>query len=174
MTDANRIVILKPGDILHIGNVGTLDADTLDSLPDTLSPLAKALGLATVTVFEHDIQATASEPATPQPDAVVLRVFDREAVTRHRAELASWLQANGLDHTMVAADWLTIEQAGDLRFIRYLAFRMSANGHKVVDPRDAHRAWTVERVAPLVVDLDLPGAANMTEGDRPQGRDGQP
>lgn len=159
MSDSNRIVVLKPGDVLLVGNVGTLDADALGSLPDMLSPLVKALGLANVTMFEHDIQTAASEPTTPESDAVVLRVFNHEAVTRHRAELAHWLQANGIDNAKVALDWLTIEQAGDLRFIRYPAFRMAADGRPLVDPRDHTRAWTVERIAPLVVDLELPGAS---------------
>lgn len=164
-TDATRTVVLKPGDVLLIGNVGQLDDETLAGLPDTLGPLAQALGLGTVTVFEHDIHLTAATPVTPLPDAVVLTVFYREAVARHREELAAWLSANGIDPMTVADGWLSIEQDGDQRFIRYPAYRLTHDGRRLRDPRDPDRAWTVERTSPLAIDLDLPEARTATERD---------
>jgi hypothetical protein len=156
MTDATRTVVLKPGDTLLIGNAGQLDQEHYDLLPEALTPLVQALGLSTVTVFDTDIEAAAVAPSAPLPDAVVLRVFDYEAMAQHSKALADWIEANGIDPHTVSPEWLTIEQAGDQRFIRYPMLRRTEGGRLVTDPRCLDRVWTVERVTPLVIDLDLP------------------
>ncbi|MEU5442755.1 MULTISPECIES: hypothetical protein [Streptomyces] len=157
MTDPadTRAVLLKPGDALLIGNVGTHEATALADLVEALAIVRQALGLSTVTVFGDDIEMAAAAPVVPASDAVVLRVFDREAVAEHRAELAEWLTSNGIDPSHVAADWLSIEQAGDHQLVRYPAYRLDQDGRHLRDPRARDRAWTVERVSPLVKPLSL-------------------
>ncbi|MDX3747464.1 hypothetical protein [Streptomyces sp. AK08-02] len=159
MTDTSaRTVVLKPGDVLLVGNVGAMGEEAADALHEGLTQLRFALGLSSVAVFEQGIEAAALAPVVPMPDAVVLRLFGREALAEQREALAAWLKANGIDPDAVAADWLSIERAADQRLIRYEAFRLTKDGRRLRDPRDGDRAWTVERVAPLVVDLDLPAA----------------
>ena len=165
MTDHARTVLLKPGDTLLIGNTGDLDDETLAELPAVLASLRHALALTTVTVFEQDIEVAAVTSVRPAPDAVVLRVFDRTAVAQHRAVLAAWLSANHIDPHTVADTWLSIEQTASLRFIRYEAYRLDDAGCRLIDPRDPDRAWTVERVSPLVIDLDLPAGQTATDRD---------
>lgn len=165
MTDHARTVLLKPGDTLLIGNTGDLDDETLAELPAVLASLRHALALANVTVFEQDIEVAAVTPVQPAADAVVLRLFDRIAVAQHRAVLAAWLTANRIDPATVADTWLSIEQTAGLRLIRYEAYRRDDAGCKLIDPRDPDRAWTVERVSPLVIDLNLPASAPDTQRD---------
>ncbi|MDQ0933791.1 hypothetical protein [Streptomyces turgidiscabies] len=156
MTDTTRTVVLKPGDTLLIGNLGQTSEDALDALHEGATRLRSALRLADVLLFEADIDTAAVSPVTPLPDAVVLRVFDRNAVAAHRETLAAWLKTNDIDPDQVADDWLSVEQSDGLRLIRYAAYRLTEDGRRLLDPRDGNRAWTVERVSPLVVDLDLP------------------
>ncbi|MFF5186454.1 hypothetical protein ACFY30_22205 [Streptomyces sp. NPDC000345] len=165
MTDTTRAVVLKPGDALLIGNVNGLEEDALEALNDGLVQLRFALGLSSVAVFEGNIEAAALAPVTPMSDAVVVRVFDRDAVKQHRETLAKWLTTNGIDPAAVADQWLSIEQTDAGRLIRYPAYRLSEEGQRLVDPRDPGRAWTVERVSPLVIDLDLTEGQMVTQGD---------
>jgi hypothetical protein len=155
MTDASHAVVLKPGDTLLIGNLGQTSDDALDALHEGLAKLRSALGLGDVFVFERDIDAAALTPIAPLPDAAVVRVFDREALRQHRDALGPWLKVNGIDPEMVADEWLSIEEASGQRFIRYPAFRLTQDGRRLIDPRLPDRAWTVERVSPLIIDLDL-------------------
>lgn len=56
MSDETRVVLVKPGDVLLIGNVGAFDDSAMEALAVALAPLKLALGLATdVLVFEADI-----------------------------------------------------------------------------------------------------------------------
>lgn len=160
MTDA-RTVVLKPGDTLMIANLGQTAEDALDALHEGLERLRCALGLSSVVVFEADVDTTAVAPIEPLPDAVVLRVFDRESLTEHHEVLAAWVRANGIDPATVALEWLSIEQAGDRRLIRYPAFRQTPEGRHLRDPRSRGRSWTVERVVPLVIDLDWPASTDV-------------
>lgn len=164
--DAMRTVVLRPGDTLLIGNLGQTSEDALDALHEGLGQLRLALGLSSVTVFEQDVDVAAVAPVVPFPDAVVLRLFDREALAQHREVLADWLKANGIDVKTVAADWLSIEQAGAQRLIRYEAIRLNADGRRLIDPCDRHCVWTVERVSPLVVDLDVSEFDAVTASER--------
>lgn len=156
MTDTTRTVVLKPGDTLLIGNAGQLDEEAVEALHEGLTQLSSALGLSSVAVFEEGIEAAALAPVVPMSDAVVVRVIGRRAVAQHRSVLAAWLKANGIDSDNVADQWLSIEQAGDLRLIRYEAYRLTEDGRRLLDPRDSEQAWAVERVSPMVVELDLP------------------
>ncbi|MFC8429903.1 hypothetical protein [Streptomyces sp. NPDC057253] len=160
-----RTVVLKPGDVLLIGNIGVSSEDALDALHDGLLSLRHALALSSVAVFEEDINTAALAPLAPMPDAIVLRVFDRTTVPQHRAVLTAWLSANHIDPSTVASDWLSIEQEAGQRFIRYETFRLNDAGGKLIDPRDRDKAWTIERVSPLVIDLDLPAGQTVTDRD---------
>ncbi|GFH34305.1 hypothetical protein [Streptomyces pacificus] len=58
-----RVVLVKPGDLLLIGNVGELDTDTLyEQVPQLLENIKTALGLAGVVIFEGDIDLAAATP----------------------------------------------------------------------------------------------------------------
>lgn len=165
MTDASgRVVVLKPGDALYLGNLGQHDYDHV-VLTEGLRFLSEALGLTSVMVFEQDIDLAAAAPVVPASDAVVLRVFDRKAMAEHREELAAWLTANGIDPMTVADQWLSIEQAGDQRLIRYAAYRLTSDGRRLTDPRSQDYGWTVERVSPLVIDLNLSAGQTVTDRD---------
>ncbi|MEU9349041.1 hypothetical protein AB0D74_48375 [Streptomyces sp. NPDC048278] len=165
ISNAARTVVLKPGDTLLISNCGQTSEEALDALREGASRLRHALGLGEVVLFEHDIEVAALAPVTAAPDAVVLRVFDSEAVEQHRATLGTWLEANGIDPSTVVADWLSIEQAGDQRLIRYSVYRIDQDGRRLVDPRDQNQSWAVERVSPLVVDLHLSAGQMLTKRD---------
>lgn len=66
MTDT-RIVLVKPGDMLIIGNVGALPDGQLEQGMTSLGGIKDALGLAGLVIFEGDIDlaavAQASQPA---------------------------------------------------------------------------------------------------------------
>lgn len=53
MSDAARIVLVKPGDVLIFGNV-TVDVDD-PVLTETMTSLKEMLGLAGVLIFDDDI-----------------------------------------------------------------------------------------------------------------------
>jgi hypothetical protein len=57
-----RIVLVKPGDLLVIGNVGALYEDEQDPDLTPLTTIKEALGLAGVVVFEGDIDLAAVTP----------------------------------------------------------------------------------------------------------------
>jgi hypothetical protein len=50
-----RVVLVKPGDLLVFGNVGAVDPD----MPKWFERLKESLGLAGVVVFEQDIDMAA-------------------------------------------------------------------------------------------------------------------
>lgn len=55
MADGTRVVLVKPGDVLIFGNVGSIGPDEIEKLPN----LRDALGLRAVLVFEDDIDLAA-------------------------------------------------------------------------------------------------------------------
>lgn len=59
MSDA-RVVLIKPGDVLVIGNTGVLENPCLA----IFGPIKDALGLAGVVIFEGDIDLAAVTPPT--------------------------------------------------------------------------------------------------------------
>jgi hypothetical protein len=61
--DSTRIVLIKPGDVLVIGNVGSLPMEAVESLQPGLVDLKDRLGLAGIAVFEGDIDLAAVTPA---------------------------------------------------------------------------------------------------------------
>lgn len=65
MTDTSaRVVLVKPGDILIIGNIGTLDDEAIATAGEAVSRLHTQLGLAGVVLFEGDIDlATVAQSA---------------------------------------------------------------------------------------------------------------
>jgi hypothetical protein len=61
-----RIVLIKPGDVLIIGNLGTaLDGEPGSHLLDSLGTLKETLGLAGLAVFAEDIDLAAVRDALP-------------------------------------------------------------------------------------------------------------
>lgn len=160
-SNAACVVLVKPGDVLLIGNVGTL-AD-METVGAAAARLRSALGLVQVAMFAEDIDVAAVTPSTSLAPAsvstTVLEVIDRAAIDKHRDALAQWLTANHVDPRTVVPEWLSIELAGEQRLIRYQVFRTTADGMKLTDPRDPDRAWTEDRTAPLLVDLNLPTSA---------------
>ncbi|MET8982127.1 hypothetical protein ABZX85_41745 [Streptomyces sp. NPDC004539] len=160
----SRVVLLQPGDHLLIGNLKALGDEGLEALHEVLPRLREALRLGGVVAFEDDVTIASALPLVPASDAVVLRVFERETVEENFRVLAAWVEANGIDPETVAADWLTIELHGEQRLIRYRAYRTTADGRRLRDPGDRSRAWTIERVAPLLVDLELPDPSERHPG----------
>ncbi len=67
--DAVRVVLLKPGDVLLIGNAGQLDEDAIDALHTAASHLSSALGLAQVALFEGDIDLAVTTQSSTEVDA---------------------------------------------------------------------------------------------------------
>lgn len=51
----SQAVLLKPGDLLVIGNVGPMTAEGADHLSGALQSIKEALGLAGAVAFEGDI-----------------------------------------------------------------------------------------------------------------------
>lgn len=66
MSDGVRVVLLKPGDVLLIGNVGQLGEDAVDALNQAASQLRSALDLAGVALFEGDIDLSAMTPTSTE------------------------------------------------------------------------------------------------------------
>lgn len=86
----------------------------------------------------------------------VLRIIRQAEVAQHREALCRWLQANGLEPDRVVDRWFSIELVDGQRVIRYRQYKVTADGHWLVDPDDENRGWSEERTAALVVELDLP------------------
>lgn len=70
-SDVTRIVLLKPGDVLCIGNLGPMGSEDCADLYASLANLKESIGLHAVAVFEADIDLAALTPtvvAGPAPD----------------------------------------------------------------------------------------------------------
>jgi len=50
-----RAVLLKPGDLLVIANVGKLPRDQIEALHHGMQEIKEALGFAGVVIFEQDV-----------------------------------------------------------------------------------------------------------------------
>lgn len=61
MSNDPRAVLLKPGDLLVIGNVGQLPAETVQVLHEALGQVKEALGISGVVIFESDVSISAIE-----------------------------------------------------------------------------------------------------------------
>jgi hypothetical protein len=61
MTGA-RIVLVKPGDVLLIGNVGKIECDDWPAATGHLETIKAAFGLAGLVVFAGDIDLAAVTP----------------------------------------------------------------------------------------------------------------
>ncbi|MEU7597291.1 hypothetical protein AB0B79_30305 [Streptomyces sp. NPDC039022] len=85
--------------------------------------------------------------------SVVLALYRTEDLHEHREALCEWPMANGLEPRGVALRWISVEEDGERRFIRYGGFRHGLDGRRIVDPDAPDRAWTEERTAPLRTDL---------------------
>lgn len=55
MTDEKRVLLLKPGDTLLIGNVGDLPAEVFNEVTGALAVLREHVGVVDVVLFERDI-----------------------------------------------------------------------------------------------------------------------
>jgi hypothetical protein len=67
--DATRVVLVKPGDVLLIGNAGQLGDDAAEALHNLASQLRSVLGLAHVVLFEGDIDLAVTTPSSTEADA---------------------------------------------------------------------------------------------------------
>ena len=59
-TDA-RCVLLKPGDLLVLGNVGEMPYESVETLQRALSDIKDVLGFAGVVIFEQDVTVQSIE-----------------------------------------------------------------------------------------------------------------
>ena len=66
MSDETRLVIVKPGDVLVLANVGPLGGN-LPDLPDLLTALRDELGLRHILIFERDADLSVV-PVSELPD----------------------------------------------------------------------------------------------------------
>ncbi len=83
----------------------------------------------------------------------MLALYRTDDLHEHREALCEWLKANDVAPHTVALGWISVEDDGGQRSIRYRAFRTTSTGSRLVDPDDSHQAWTEERIAPLRTDL---------------------
>jgi hypothetical protein len=65
--DSARVVLIKPGDVLLIGNVGELTDEAIQQAGPVVAALKDTLGLAEVLIFEADIDLAAVTPAQQAP-----------------------------------------------------------------------------------------------------------
>jgi hypothetical protein len=72
-----RAVLLKPGDLLIIGNVGDLDPGALESMRVGLIELRESLDLAGIVIFEEDVDMTTID--AEQVEALMERQRERKA-----------------------------------------------------------------------------------------------
>lgn len=56
-----RAVLLKPGDLLVIGNVGSLPVEAIEHLDEGLRQIKEALGIEGVLIFENDVSVSSIE-----------------------------------------------------------------------------------------------------------------
>ncbi|MFD5081871.1 hypothetical protein ACFWOG_04415 [Kitasatospora sp. NPDC058406] len=78
--------------------------------------------------------------------STVLLTITPTQIDKHRELLCHWLTANGIAPEDVSADLpLTIEQTADHSVICYHELQRSSTGHKLVDPDNRNRVWTVRR-----------------------------
>jgi hypothetical protein len=59
--DARRVVLVKPGDVLMVGNLGEMTDEAAKALSDALGPLKKALGVEQIFCFEADIDLAVTD-----------------------------------------------------------------------------------------------------------------
>lgn len=59
---SKRVVLIKPGDVLFIGNVGELTEEVAAEVSAALVKVKNALALAEIFVFEADIDVAAAAP----------------------------------------------------------------------------------------------------------------
>lgn len=56
-----RVVLVKPGDVLLIGNLGDLDDESARTLTELLGPLKAAIGAEQILCFEADIDLAVTD-----------------------------------------------------------------------------------------------------------------
>lgn len=59
MAAEQRVVLVKPGDLLVFGNVGEVLPESLIAMQDAVNVMKEKLRLAGVFLFEHDIDMAA-------------------------------------------------------------------------------------------------------------------
>lgn len=55
----SRVVLVKPGDLLVLGNVGEMTSESLAAMQDAINALKEKLRLAGVVLFESDVDLAA-------------------------------------------------------------------------------------------------------------------
>ncbi|CAM5681742.1 hypothetical protein ADK47_24400 [Streptomyces rimosus subsp. rimosus] len=88
---------------------------------------------------------------------MVLALYRTDDLHEHREALCEWLKANNAAPHTVALRWISVEDDGSQRSIRFHTFRTTATGSRLIDPDDPSQAWTEERTAPLRTDLPKVG-----------------
>lgn len=71
------MVLVKPGDVLIIGNVGQVPEGLNEQLGELLGDLREALGLAHVVVFDGDIDLAVARDAVAEDLSDVAGTADR-------------------------------------------------------------------------------------------------
>lgn len=72
-----KAVLLKPGDLLIIGNVGEMDPGALESMRVGLIELRESLDLAGIVIFEEDVDMTTIDAT--EVEALMERQRERKA-----------------------------------------------------------------------------------------------
>jgi len=66
MTDSRRVVLVKPGDVLMIGNLDVAPED-VEAFESALEPLREILGIPKIFIFADDIDLAVTSSAAPKP-----------------------------------------------------------------------------------------------------------
>ncbi|MGA5635067.1 hypothetical protein [Streptomyces lydicamycinicus] len=83
----------------------------------------------------------------------VLALYRSTDIAEHREALCEWIKVNGIDPKVVSDRWISVEEQGGRRVIRYRALKHTPDGRRLVDPDDPDQAWAEERTAPLLTGL---------------------
>jgi len=67
-TDPVRVVLVKPGDVLLIGNVGELTPEDAEAAGHIATQLRTTLGLAHVVLFHEDIDLAVTTPSSTEAE----------------------------------------------------------------------------------------------------------
>lgn len=76
--NARQAVLLKPGDLLILGNTGTISPESHAGLMTGLSELRDSLNLAGIVIFEEDVDLSTIDAAE------VERLMERQAERRRQ------------------------------------------------------------------------------------------
>ncbi|MFC5802793.1 hypothetical protein [Streptomyces formicae] len=114
---------------------------------------------------------TARATTARERAAQVVATFSPYLIRRHRAQLCTWAEANGLDPDAIPDTHpIRVEEGESGTVIRYRAFVLTDSGHTQPDPSDTTEVLTEECTAPCTVPPpDLGATARpdpYAEGDK--------